>query len=308
MPQDLIHTDAKTEKRRGLARNVSAAVEALQTSLALLAQVRVGSPYLMYFAFQIILMSAYLAANTGAAASLWALLIGGDGDAFGRYPEHLLLMQPVLNRLEMLLDIFVRVVFHAATIVLVQAALQDQALSLRGAFVAATRRYPALLLISIVSSAAVFAAVSAGRIVSLAVPGAARHIASLGGIAAALVIQALFVYAAPYVVIGGRSFVRSVTGGMALSRRLPALTMLIVAVPFILVIPTTFLGLKAELIALQLAPEFMIHLHVASKVMELISLYLITAGATVIFLKRSGRPPAHQGAAGGGRAVPGSQT
>lgn len=306
MPRILTRDGGDARERRSPGRSLAAAASALQESLGMLIRPLVGVPYLVWFALQMALMGAYLSWNTGAAASIWARAVPGLApETLRHYPEHLILMQPVLNRFEILLDIIVRCVFHGATIALIREVYRDRRPSLAGSFTEALRRYRDLLLVSFVSAAAVYAATAGGRFLSAGVGGTLRYAAAAAWIAAGLVVQAFFVYAIPFVVIGGRTFPGALSGGIVLTARLLTKTLCIVAIAFILTLPTLLLSLKAELIALRIAPEFMIHLHIATKVMELVSMYLITAGATVIFLKRTerraGRDPA------GGRS-PGSDT
>lgn len=282
--------DAENRERRSPGRSAIAAMSALQDSLGMLLRPRVGLPYLLWLAVQLLLTAAYLAWNTGPAASFWAVLLPGvTAEAIRHYPEHLILLQPVLNRLDLLLDIVARCLFHGATIVMLRAVFEGRAPALRASFGEAGRRYRDLVLVSLISSAAVYAAVFAGRLASALIEGPARYAAAAAWMGAGLFVQALFVYALPYVAIGGRSFAGALSGSVSLAVRLAVKTILIVAIPFILTLPTLLLGLKAELIALRLSPEFMIYLHVADRVMEMISMYLVTAGATMILLSRTGR-------------------
>lgn len=304
MQRILVQEDAETQERRSLSRSAIAAASALQESLGMLIRPLVGMPYLMWLAFQLLLMAAYLSWNTGSVSSIWAWFAPGlPGEALGHYPERLIFMQPVLNRVEMLLDVLVRCVFHGATILMVGNVFRGRKPAMRASFSKALRRYRDLFLVSLISAAAVYAVVNAGRSLTTGIAGPARYAALSAWIAAGLATQAFFVYSLPYVMIGGRSFTRAISGGVVLTGRLAMKTMLIVVIPFILTMPTMLLSLKAELIAMRLAPEFMIHLHVADKVMELISMYLITVGATVIFLKRTQR---RAGSDADGDRAPGS--
>jgi hypothetical protein len=267
------------------------ALNAFQKALTLLADFRVAVPYLIYFLVQIAVMLVYIHNKSETATSLWAILLGGiPRDVISHYPEHLILMLPVLNRFDMILDIVLRIVFHGATVCLVAAAISGSGVSVAKSFAASGRRYFHLLLISIVSSAAVYISIYVTTSISSGQPGPAGLLIKGSGIGAALVIQLFFLYTTPFIVIGGRSAVRAVKEGFMLSGRSFGRSLAIVTVPFILTIPATFLSMKADIIALQLSPDLMIHIHVASKVMELISTYLLTAAAAVVFL--TGTQPA----------------
>ncbi len=293
MSKVVINDGADAAERRSLARSISSAFQAFHASLTLLIDPRVASPYLIYFIFQILLLAAYLAGNSGRPAHLWALPVGGvTPEMLGHYPAHLLLLQPILGRIEIILEIFLKSLFHGATVYVVARAMRRGKPSLPRAFSAAGRRYPHLLGVSAISSAGVYAAVYLGAWLSSGIEGPAMYAVLGGGIAAGLIVQSLFVYTIPYVMIDGSSAPAAVASGVSLSLRTFMKTLLVVALPFMLTVPTILLDLKAEMIALRLSPDFMIHNHVASKVMELVSTYLITASATVIFLARKVARPA----------------
>ena len=153
-----------------------------------------------------------------------------------------------------------------------------------GSFASAARRYPRLLAVSAIASAAVYAAVFLGTWLSRGIEGPGRYVALGGGMAAGLIIQSLFVYTVPFIMLEASSAAAAVASGVSLSLRTFTRTLLIVGVPFLLTTPTILLDLKAVMIAMRLSPEFMIQNFIASRVMEMVSVYLITATATVVFL------------------------
>ena len=281
------------EERKSLAKSISSVFQAFQVSLTMLVDPRVAAPYLLYFVLQMILLTAYLAGNSGPLARFWALPVPGvSPEHLGHYPAHLLLLQPILGRIEMILDVLLKCVFHGATVYLVARTMRGGRPSLPRSFSAAGRRYPGLIVASIISSIAVYAAIILSVWLSSGMEGGVRYALLGGGIAAGLVIQSLFVYAIPLVMIDDRSALSALASGISLSLRTFTKTFLVVAIPFLLTVPAILLDLKAEMIALQLSPDFMIHSHVASRVLELVSTYLITASATVIFLARKVKRPA----------------
>lgn len=293
MSKVIVKGSADAAERRSLATSISSAFQAFHASLALLAAPGIAAPYLIYFLLQMLLLAVYLAENSGSLARLWALPVSGvSAETLGHYPAHLLLLQPILGRIEIVLEVLIKSLFHGATVFLVAKAMRRGKPSLLRAFSAAGRRYPHLLGVSIISSAAVYAMVFLGSWLSSGMEGPARYAALGGGIATGLLIQSLFVYAIPYIMIDGLSAVAALASGISLSLRTFTKTLLIVAVPFLLTVPVVLLDMKAEMIALQLSPDFMIHNHIASRVMELVSTYLITASSTVIFLARKVDRPA----------------
>lgn len=293
MSDIFIKGSVDAEERKSLARSISSAFQAIQVSLTMLIDPRVAAPYLLYFVLQMILLAAYLAGNSGPLARFWTLPVPGiEPEYLGHYPAHLLLLQPILGRIEMILEVLLKSVFHGATVYLVARTMRRGKPSLPRSFSAAWRRYPRLLFVSIISAVAVYAVVLLGVWLASGMEGWARYSALGGGIAAGLVMQSLFVYVIPLVMIDDEPAPSALASGISLSLRTFTKTLLVVALPFLLTVPTILLDLKAEMIALQLSPDFMIHSHVASRVMELVSTYLITASATVIFLARKVDRPA----------------
>jgi hypothetical protein len=283
----MIKGSADAEERRNLSRSAKNAFQAFQLSLTLLIDPKVAVPYLLYFLLQMGILALYLFGNSGLLAGFWAMAVKGvSPDYLGHYPAHLLLLQPVLGRVESILDVFLKSLFHGATVYLVARAMRRGATSVTGAFSRAGRNYPQLLAVAAVSSIAVYLAVYMGTRLSIGKEGAAYYALLGGGITLGLLIQALFIYCVPYVMIDGMGAASALASGVALSLRTMTKTVVIVAVPFLLTVPTILLEMKADMIAIELSPDFMIHSHIASKVMELVSTYLITAAATVTFLAR----------------------
>jgi len=283
----MIKGSVDAEERRNLARSARNAFQAFQLSLTLLIDPRVAAPYLLYFLLQMGVLALYLFGNSGLLAGLWATAVKGvSPEYFGHYPAHLLLLQPVLGRVEIVLDIFIKSLFHGATVYLVARAMRRAGTSLPKSFARAGGRYPQLLAVAIVSSIAVYLAVYAGTRLSVGKAGLTYYALLGGGITLGLLVQALFVYCIPYVMIDGLGAAAALMSGVSLSLRTMTKTVVIVAVPFLLTVPTILLDMKADMIAIELSPDFMIHSHIASKVMELVSTYLITASATVIFIAR----------------------
>ncbi len=293
MSNSIIKGSVDAEERRDLLKSINSAFQAFQVSLTLLPDPRIAAPYLCYFLFQMILLAGYLTGNSGPLAHFWALPVGGVSPEYlGHYPTHLLLLQPILGRIEIFLEIVLKCIFHGATVYLVARAMRRGKPSLPRSFSEAGRRYPRLLVVSVISSLAVYAAVFLGVYLSSGRVGWAGYALLGGGIAVGLAVQSLFVYAIPLIMIDNASATSALASGISLSLKTYTKTLLIVALPFMLTVPTILLDIKAEMIALELSPDFMIFNHVASRVMELVSTYLITASATVIFLARKVDRPA----------------
>lgn len=291
MTGPMIGGDEELRERKSLAMSTRSAFEAFSESLMIAADARVPAPYISYLVFQLLLIAGYMASTSPPWTSIWAWPVPGiDGEALSHYPAHLILMQPVLGRVELILDIFLRILFHGATVYLVAAGFHNRKPSIGSAFRAAGRTYRRLLAVSLLSSATIYALIAAGRVLSGGATGPWRTALLLAGMGAGLIVQALLIYVTPAIVLSGKSLAEGLASGISLSLKTLTRSLVVVLVPFILTVPTTFLSLKTDIIALRLSPDFTIHIQVASRVMELVSTYLVTAAATVLYVSRRIRP------------------
>ncbi len=273
----------------GSARSM---LRAFMTSLILLRDPRLIVPALISFVLQIAAMPLYIYSPGEPWLPLWALLAGGHaGTALGHYPQHLLLMPHVLGRFDIIMDIFVHSIFQGATVLMVASAFRKEDFGLGPSLFSPFRRYAHLLGVAAISSASVFAVINISEEAATSLQGTASTAVSFAGVAAGLVIQALFLYAVPLIMLDRKSFGGMLAEDLRLFARAPLLSFFIVAVPFILTLPTMLLSIKADVIAIRLEPSFMIHIQAASSFMEMISTYLISAGAAIIYIRRKDAGP-----------------
>jgi hypothetical protein len=97
-------------------------------------------------------------------------------------------------------------------------------------------------------------------------------------------VQALFVYAFPYIVLERRRIVPAVAGSVRLALRGPVTTYLIVGVPAALELIPLWLSRKSFTIAYRLSPELLIAVMVVWIAVIFISSYASTGAATRFFL------------------------
>ncbi len=283
----MIPVDLEIMERRSLSANFKTVFRSIFTSLTLIQNIRVVAPALGYMFLQLAVMVLYLWSLEKPWTSFWALFLGGVGAGdIARFPAHLLLMQPILGRVDMLLGAFVQVIFQAATVCLVSAAFRRKTVSIRAATAESIRRYPKLLFVSLLSSALVYAFINLARHLSENMDGIARMGIAGSGVLFALAIQTLFLFSIPIIMHRETPASRIVPESFRAVAELPIASAIIVIVSFFITLPTTFLSLKAAMIALQLSPDFMIHSHIASTIMEMTANFLLMAGATIIFIHK----------------------
>jgi len=274
-------------ERLNFSKNFQTAFRAFFTSLTLVQNVKVIIPTLVYMFLQLAIMTLYLLSIERPWTSFWALFAGGvaAGD-LAHFPRHLLLMQQVLGRVDMLVDTFVHVVFQAATVSLVSAAFRKKTVSLSASMKESCGRYFKLVFVSLLSAVLVYSAINLARHLSGNMDGIVRAGVAASGVLAGLVVQVFFLFSIPIIMHANPPVARIVPDSLRMALKLPLASAFIVAVSFVITLPTTFLSLKAGMIALQLSPDFMIHSHIASMIMELTAAYLLTAGATIIFIHK----------------------
>jgi hypothetical protein len=288
MTGSMIQNNPDSEERFNFPAGLRSASRAFFTSVTLLQDIRVILPVIFYLLLQILLVAAYVSSRIEPWTTFWAFFARGiSSEVLGHFPGHLILMQPILGRVEILFDSFIHIVFQAATVSLIAAAFRKKKVSLGAGFRLAGSRYFKLVGISVISSGAVFAAVNIARLLSSRFDGLARLAISGSGVVVALLVQVFFLYAITLIIYQDRPFWKVIPGSARFALKFPIPSLLIVLIPFIVTLPTTFLSLKSEMIALQLSPDFMIHSRIASLVMESIATYLITAGAVIFYIHKT---------------------
>lgn len=262
-------------------------VRAFSTALSLLSHGKLIVPLLIYFALKILLVILYTISISEPWSSLWAFLLRGvTGNQLSHYPTHLLLMPLALGRLDMILQILLNVIFQGATILLVTSAFKQKQISLKDSFGSSARRYVHLVCVSLITSIVILLCVNFPNAVINRLVDSPRMVIIAAAMLLGLVIQAFFIYAMPLVILEHHSAIQAIGNSFRMARRFFGQTFLIAATPFVLMLPTTLLSFKAQVISLRLSPEFMIHIQTADEVMQLIATYLFIGGLTINFIRR----------------------
>ncbi len=267
------------------ASNTRSIVNTFVSSLSALKAPVVALPSLIYFILHLTIMLTYLHLQIETLQSFWALFAGGiNPGIFNHYPHHIILMQSVLGRFDIFLDIFVHIIIQGATVVMVAAFLTGGAPSATRSFSLTLRRYGHLLAVSIISSGAIFLTINISEMAaSYLIPGA-RLIAAGVSVIIALMIQAVFVYTTPFILLESEDAFSSIRRSFRMAFRLAGLTSMLVVIPFVLTLPSVLLDIKAEMIAFRLSPDFIIYNHTVGELLQTIAIYLMTAGSAVIVI------------------------
>jgi hypothetical protein len=270
-----------------LLQSVKSAVNAFSEALSCLLGSKAALPLLFYLGFKILILFLYLASTTEPWNNMWALLMRGVSGAFiSRYPVHLIFMQTILGRLDIVLDIFVHVIFLGATISLVANASRRTSSSLGLSFKKALRKYPQLVTVTFLTSLVILVCIYAPGYILGEIPGIARLAAAAATTLVGLVVQAFLLYSIPIILLGKASVFRAIAESITFAWRTITTTYLIVFLPFLLTLPTMLLGFSSEMIALRLSPDLIKHIYIANELMHFISSFLKIGGAVIFYLER----------------------
>jgi len=268
----------KRSNTRSIINVFVSALSALQNPL-------VALPSLIYFLLHLAVMIIYLNIHSGILHSFWSFFIGGiSPDVFRHYPHHIILMQAVLGRFDIFLDIFIHIIMQGATVVMVGSVLSGRTPSAAGSFARTFRHYPQLLAVSIIGSGAIFLIINISEMVTSSLIPGARLISAGGSVLLALIIQGVLVYTTPLILLEGKDVFPSIRKSLSMAGKMIILTSLLILIPFILTLPSVLLDIKAEMISFRLSPDFIIYNHTVGELLQTIATYLITAGSAVVVI------------------------
>ena len=261
-------------------------VNTFVSSLSALKAPVVALPSIIYFILHLSIMFVYLNLQIEAFQSFWALFVGRiNPEIFTHYPHHIILMQSVLGRFDIFLDIFIHIIIQGATVIMVGTFLTGGNPSAFRSFSLTLSRYGHLLAVSIISSGAIFLTINISEMVASYLNPGVRLIAAGISVIIALMIQAVFVYTTPFILLESEDAFSSIRRSYRLALSFAPLTSLLVIIPFVLTLPSVLLDIKAEMIAFRLSPDFIIYNHAMGELLQTIATYLITAGSAVIVIK-----------------------
>ncbi len=287
MSNRLIIENRAPGKRFDFTGGLKEALNTFHISISILKNIRIALPSFLFLALHLGILTAYLSSIDQPASSFWAFFINGlSGSDLGHFPEHIILMQPILDHFDILIEIFINIIFQGTTSIFIYSAIFKKPISFAGGFHATFGKYLQLLLISIFASTLIFLVLFLAEMTRSNISGMAGYAVYAAGIVLALAIQGLFLYTTPVIVLYDSHLLRSLRESFRIAWNSAATTLFLVLIPFILTIPTTFIGVKAGLIATRLSPDFIIYNYIISSVIDMISIYLLIAGGTLIFLQR----------------------
>jgi len=251
---------------------------------------RLAVPLALYFLLKLGIILAYAFGPVGATAAVWGILRPGQsGEALSHYPDRLIVMPIMLGRLDIPLEILVLSFAQGITVVLVALAASRAPLSVVGGAARTRTRYVHLAVAAAVVSAAMFVVFRYPLSLLDRLAGVPRAWELALGVSAGIVVQALFIYAVPFIVLDGRSSIDALRRSVAFAARHPVESLALVALPFALTVPTLLLTLNPQAVAFQLSPEFLVQVQIAGELVEFATGYLLVGGLTLYLLDARSR-------------------
>ncbi|MCD4690353.1 hypothetical protein K8S17_02730 [bacterium] len=263
----------------GLIWSWSETISALRRRIAL-------APLLTYAAAQlVVLLVLVFFAYPPFASTIAPLIRWRLGEAALHYPMSFLALRAAFGQADVVLSIVLGGAATAAATWLFASYYTGGDGGTGRGWREALKRYLPVLIIVLVAMALV-------QVVSRAPSAVWGHLADerpmrfrllrMAAIAVVLAVQALFVYAIPYVVLGGRRLASAVGGSIALALKNPVTTYLIVAVPTVLEFLPAWLARNGSTIAYRFSPEALVAVLVVWVAVILYTTYF-TIGAAIRF-------------------------
>jgi membrane-anchored glycerophosphoryl diester phosphodiesterase (GDPDase) len=167
------------------------------------------------------------------------------------------------------------------------AAIHNSSDSYREAFKRTFHCYLPLVAVTVAVSILLYLCLT---VPAMLLPRGAPPLFRLVGWAAAtsasLVVQALFLYAAPSILFDQRSVPGAVWDSIKLTKQYFMSTMSLVVGVFLITLPAVFLGFKSQFLARRLSPEVLPQIQVVSELIGFFSTLILVGGLTVLFYWR----------------------
>ncbi len=263
---------------------IARVLKAFGAAIGLLRHGFVAGPLALYFLLKLSLIVLYAYGRSGPADAFWKILLpGSSAEALSHYPDRLIVMPIVLGRLDIPLEILA--LSSCRPRPFSSSRSRDGRTPRRaGGRLTARARYFHLAAATGIASAALFAAFRYPASLLARLPGIPDAGRLAIGIALSIAVQALFLYAIPFIVLEGRSAIDATRRSAGFAARHFAESITLVAVPFVVALPTMLLTLDPRTIAFRISPEFLVHVRIAGELVEFASGYLLVGGLTIYFL------------------------
>ncbi|RKY30003.1 MAG: hypothetical protein DRP74_07815, partial [Candidatus Omnitrophota bacterium] len=243
------------------------------TGIFLKTQPKLVVPFAIFAAVEaLVLFFFFLAPREPFISFMGPIISRLWGDAYLHYPTNFLLLPRLGSISRMFLAVVLSSLLTGMAVFLVAKVRNKEQVNLKEAFIQAVKRYLSLLII--VGLLVVFFYVSVKAFSFLVVKyftatGQTRllwmkpaiwfgPISLAVNFFIALIIQSLFVYAIPFLMIGKEKLVKAIIRSLVLFKRLFLPTLVLVGIPLLLYVPITILEQNSAFLIQRVFPEFIL--------------------------------------------------
>ena len=269
-------------------RSVGVASRAYGSVLPLVLRPAIWLPFLLIAAVQFGLLGLLVGFHRPGISALGAPLVRLlGGERATHYPLLFIFLPSMLSKATFFIAVLVAsVLIGVATLYFARAL----GMTLEGgAWRSALRRWPTLLLAALVPALIIY---GLGKLSAL-VPyelymgsGKVRWGVRAGMLGSIILLESLMAYAAAWIVLEGHKFLPALRDSIRVAARTFLPTLIVVAIPMVLLYPLSFVSQRSDLFLSKLRPEMVFAILSARIVGELVLGFLLAGAVTRLFLWR----------------------
>jgi len=216
-----------------------------------------------------------------------ALLQRFFGDRVLHYPDIYVYLPQIFARSSIVLGVVVGPILLGAATKLFADHFVSAKFSLAEAMRLSFRKYPSLLVVSIVTTAAVLGASELGRIVASDFVGRVVpnwRLVAMVRFAISIAAEVIFVFAVAFIVLKNEGLLKGMLLSIRKSVRSPIAAFLLVAVPVLLYYPVRMASSRSGMLVRRFNPEIVAAILIAGVVLTIFTNYVLVGGVTRYFL------------------------
>lgn len=244
-------------------------------------------PFFIVGLFDVLLLILiYLAPRPPLSALLAPPIRAFWGERFLHYPLNLLLIPRLFNYGHIISTAFIGVLMTGAAIGMLKQAKEGCKPNILFNLIKSLRMYLGLLVIWLVMFGLVSAAFKGLPAIFHFKQGAASQIVFYAAFFISILIEAIFLYAIPAVIIEEKKAGAAIRRSISFSKSAFLLTLILVALPTFIYIPMIILGGKLPVLINRVFPEVVLIFLAVRIVISVVIDCLITCSTAVLFLNK----------------------
>lgn len=271
----------------------------LQSIQTLKSQKKIIWPFLIFASIEVIFLTLiYLAPRTPFSVILAPPIRTFRGEMFLHYPANFLLIPEASSFIRSYMTVFIGSLLSGTAVLMIFQAYRNENASFLVSLRSASRKYWQLFF-TIFSLSIILHYLY--KAVTFFIYGyfSAGHTKLLGisfnvwrgpilifiSVFFLLMLQALYLYAVPMLMIGNKKLLGALRGSLMFFVKYPRQTLLIAALPFLIYIPIIILQYRTEYLINNVFPEIVLYVAYASAILSsLVIDVLVTTSASIFYL------------------------